>query len=505
MTPMLLARRASTVSAMRLVSSRGFTGTANCHKNIGVGAAARRTLTRRHCSTVPGDKLARPPPPPHPSSSAAAAATVQHEAAAAAAAGRQSLAAKNGSSKAVAAWLFGTAGAVAVMVTVGGITRMTKSGLSMTDWKVQGSLPPSTEAEWEAEFDRYKAFPEWQQRRSMTLDEFKHIFFWEYAHRMLGRALGLIYGVPLLYFGARGRIPPHIRGRVAALLALGGGQGLVGWWMVKSGLEDRSADLAAGKEIRVSPYRLAAHLATAFATFSLLVHTGLQALDGPRSASTSAAAARKLLLDAGLLRHASRLGAAATGVCAVAFVTAVSGAFVAGNDAGRCYNRFPKMTEDDWLPEEILALRPLWRNFFENSATVQADHRALALTTTAAALGMFWYARRGAAGGALWAALPPTPRATTSVTAGLVAAQASLGITTLLQCAPLPLAASHQAGALTVLASSMWAAHSLRFARSPLPLPTPPPPPPAGLVTPVAQTPTPSPTMATATSKSTGV
>lgn len=142
---MLLARRASTVSAMRLVSSRGFTGTANCHKNIGVGAAARRTLTRRHCSTVPGDKLARPPPPPHPSSSAAAAATVQHEAAAAAAAGRQSLAAKNGSSKAVAAWLFGTAGAVAVMVTVGGITRMTKSGLSMTDWKVQGSLPPSTE------------------------------------------------------------------------------------------------------------------------------------------------------------------------------------------------------------------------------------------------------------------------------------------------------------------------------------------------------------------------
>ncbi|CAN0225215.1 unnamed protein product [Ectocarpus fasciculatus] len=355
------------------------------------------------------------------------------------------------------------------MVTVGGITRMTKSGLSMTDWKVQGSLPPSSEAEWEAEFDRYKAFPEWQQRRSMTLDEFKHIFFWEYAHRMLGRALGVIYGVPLLYFGVRGRIPAHIRGRVAGLFALGGAQGLVGWWMVKSGLEDRSQDLAVGKEIRVSPYRLAAHLATAFATFSLLVHTGFQALDGPRAASPSAADAARRLLDAGVMRQGSNLRVMAMGVCGAAFVTAVSGAFVAGNDAGRCYNCFPKMTEEDWLPEEILAFRPMWRNFFENSATVQADHRALALTTTGAALGMFWYARRGAGGGtgALWAALPAAPRAATTATAGLVTAQASLGITTLLQCAPLPLAASHQAGALTVLASSMWAAHSLRFARVP--------------------------------------
>ncbi|CAN0199221.1 unnamed protein product, partial [Ectocarpus sp. 12 AP-2014] len=238
------------------------------------------------------------------------------------------------------------------MVTVGGVTRMTKSGLSMTDWKIQGSLPPSSEAEWEAEFDRYKAFPEWQQRRSMTLDEFKHIFFWEYAHRMLGRVLGVVYGVPLLYFGLRGRIPAHIRGRVAGLFALGGAQGLVGWWMVKSGLEDRSADLAVGKEIRVSPYRLAAHLATAFTTFSLLVHTGFQALDGPRAASPSATDAARRLLDAGVMRQGSNLRVIAMGVCGAAFVTAVSGAFVAGNDAGRCYNCFPKMTEEDWLPEE---------------------------------------------------------------------------------------------------------------------------------------------------------
>ncbi|CAM9894013.1 unnamed protein product, partial [Discosporangium mesarthrocarpum] len=140
-------------------------------------------------------------------------------------------------SKPVAAWLLGTAGAVAVMVTVGGVTRLTRSGLSMTDWKVQGSLPPMTTAEWEKEFEKYKQFPEWQQRQSMTIDDFKFIFFWEYAHRMLGRALGVIYGVPLLYFGLRGQIPGHIRGKVLALLAMGGGQGLVGWWMVKSGLE----------------------------------------------------------------------------------------------------------------------------------------------------------------------------------------------------------------------------------------------------------------------------
>ncbi|CAN0062368.1 unnamed protein product, partial [Ectocarpus sp. 8 AP-2014] len=365
--------------------------------------ACGRRQQQQQSSTLSGDKLVEPP-----------TAVVGGKVGAA-----------SSKNRAVAAWLFGTAGAVAVMVTVGGITRMTKSGLSMTDWKVQGSLPPSSEAEWEAEFDRYKAFPEWQQRRSMTLDEFKHIFFWEYAHRMLGRALGVIYGVPLLYFGLRGRIPGHIRGRVAGLFALGGAQGLVGWWMVKSGLEDRSADLAVGKEIRVSPYRLAAHLATAFATFSLLVHTGFQALDGPRTASPSAADAARRLLDAGVMRQGSNLRVMAMGVCGAAFVTAVSGAFVAGNDAGRCYNCFPKMTEEDWLPEEILAFRPMWRNFFENSATVQADHRALALSTTGAALGMFWYARRGAGGGrgALWAALPAAPRAATTATAGLVTAQ----------------------------------------------------------------------------------
>jgi heme A synthase len=185
------------------------------------------------------------------------------------------------SSRPVATWLFGTAGAVAVMVTVGGVTRLTKSGLAMTDWKLQGSLPPMNQQEWEAEFSRYKQFPEYQQRKSMTLDEFKFIFWWEYGHRMLGRTLGVIYGVPLLYFTARRMIPAHITGKVALLLGLGGTQGLVGWWMVRSGL---NLSPQQQKEIRVSPYRLATHLGMAFTTFALLVHTGLEALHGPAAA-----------------------------------------------------------------------------------------------------------------------------------------------------------------------------------------------------------------------------
>jgi heme a synthase len=164
------------------------------------------------------------------------------------------------------------------MVTVGGVTRLTKSGLAMTDWKLQGSLPPMNQQEWQAEFARYKQFPEYQQRKSMTLDEFKFIFWWEYGHRMLGRTLGVIYGVPLLYFTARRMIPAHITGKVALLLGLGGTQGLVGWWMVRSGL---NLSPQQQKEIRVSPYRLATHLGMAFTTFALLVHTGLEALHGP--------------------------------------------------------------------------------------------------------------------------------------------------------------------------------------------------------------------------------
>merc|ERR1711871_539855 len=139
--------------------------------------------------------------------------------------------------RAVGYWLLGMSGLVAAMVSVGGITRLTRSGLSMTDWSVTGRLPPTTKEEWEREFEVYKQFPEWQQRKSMTLDEFKFIFFWEYGHRMMGRFLGLAFVGPMVYFASKGRIPAWLRPRLAGLFALGGTQGLIGWWMVKSGLD----------------------------------------------------------------------------------------------------------------------------------------------------------------------------------------------------------------------------------------------------------------------------
>lgn len=365
------------------------------------------------------------------------------------------------SSTPVARWLFGTAGAVAIMTTVGGVTRLTRSGLSMTDWKLQGSLPPISQQEWQEEFDRYKQFPEYQQRKSMTLDEFKYIYFWEYLHRMMGRTIGLIYGVPLVYFAARGVIPRHLYGKLAALLGLGGAQGLIGWWMVKSGLEDPLMDPAKSRQIRVSPYRLSVHLGMAFTTFSLLVYTGLQALHGPLPPKN------ELLESAGqkLVKEAQRLRGGSIATKALVFVTVLGGALVAGNDAGHAYNMWPKMTEDSWHPPGMFDMKPLWRNFFENTATVQAQHRNIAYTTVSVAAATVLFARFGA-GGKLWAVLPSTSRKAVTAVALVAAGQGALGITTLLLYDPLPLAAAHQATALLLLGTAVWSTHSLRFVKA---------------------------------------
>mmetsp|Transcript_12973 Transcript_12973/g.21291 ORF Transcript_12973/g.21291 Transcript_12973/m.21291 type:complete len:442 (-) Transcript_12973:346-1671(-) len=358
--------------------------------------------------------------------------------------------------KAVGYWLLGTGALVGCMVSVGGLTRLTKSGLSMTDWKVQGSLPPQTQDEWEKEFERYKQFPEWQQRKSMTLDEFKYIFYWEWGHRALGRALGLAYCLPLALFAARGRLRPDLRPKLAALLGLGGTQGLVGWWMVRSGLE--GVDPRQRKEIRVSPYRLAAHLGMAFTTGTLLLWTGLEALAAPGAA----AAAARQLLEAGppeALRGVRRVRSLGLAALPLIFATALSGAFVAGNDAGCAYNTWPKMDEE-WVPSEILDMKPLWRNFFENTATVQFDHRMLAYSTTAA-IGLTYAAARR---GPVWGALPADARRSLAGLAGMVGVQASLGVATLLSHVPIELAATHQAGSLVLLGLGTKFVHSMRFA-----------------------------------------
>ena len=315
----------------------------------------------------------------------------------------------------------------------------------MTDWKIQGSLPPRSREEWDAEFRRYQGSPEFQQRRTMSLGEFKVIYWWEYGHRMLGRSVGLAFGLPFLYFGVRG----HLGGltpRLWGLFGLGGVQGLVGWWMVKSGLDVNTSSAFGDprKEIRVSPYRLATHLGLALTTYTGLVWTAMDVL----SSSSPLATSQSLMLR--------RLSLAAP---VVVFATALSGAFVAGNDAGRAYNTFPAMTSDGkWMPpkEDMLVLTPVYRNFFENTATVQFDHRCLALASTSI-VGL-----QLVAAGPVWQSLPVHARRCLSATGIALGAQVGLGIATLLLYVPIPLAAAHQLGSLVLLTTSLATAHTLR-------------------------------------------
>lgn len=225
----------------------------------------------------------------------------------------------------------------------------------------------------------------------MTLDEFKQIYFWEYIHRMFGRSIGVVFTLPGVYFFARGAIPAALYPRLMVLFALGGGQGLIGWWMVKSGLDKSLIVQEGNKEIRVSPYRLATHLTMAFTTYTLLVYTALE-LHAPLnrfnssfasllSSHSSAGEISGKVLE---IMQKQRKFAIVTG-CVTA-VTVVSGAYVAGNDAGRAYNTYPKMTHDDWIAPEVLdwsQYTPKWRNVFENIGVVQFNHRVLAHTAAA--------------------------------------------------------------------------------------------------------------------------
>lgn len=350
------------------------------------------------------------------------------------------------------------------------------------------------------EFERYKAFPEWQQRKSMSLDEFKYIYFWEWGHRMMGRVVGVVFGGGWAYFTWLHRpkavaneslgwtlpkitntIPAGYQPRMALLFAMGGTQGLVGWWMVKSGLgEDRRGDR---NEIRVSPYRLAAHLGMAVGTYSLLTWTGLNVLSHPIDAYPSTAAkeasqksALSLLhqytksLTPTAMQHAQRTRAGVLSSLALTGCTILSGAFVAGNDAGNAYNTYPLMNDqfipwDDMVNDE---LTPKWRNMFETTATVQWNHRMLGTSTALTALGVAGYGLLHPAGRA--AASKSLSSMTPQATRGLVAlgtaatAQMSLGIATLLNYVPISLAACHQLGSLVVLTTGIYSAHSLRYA-----------------------------------------
>ncbi|KAK2170866.1 hypothetical protein NP493_1127g00058 [Ridgeia piscesae] len=340
--------------------------------------------------------------------------------------------------KAVGLWLLGCAGMTFGAIVIGAITRLTESGLSMTQWHViKGMRPPRTQEEWEAEFERYKQFPEYKfLGRELDLDGFKNIFFWEYTHRMWGRSIALVFALPALFFLKKGWISKPMKPRLAIYFTLLGFQGLLGWYMVKSGLEGQDEKSVIP---RVSQYRLSAHLGSAMVLYVLFLWSGLNHLLKAHQLPNTAQIAR--------LRMGSHMG------MSLIFLTAISGAFVAGLDAGLSYNTWPKMA-DRWVPSDMFRLSPKWKNILENSAMVQFNHRHLGEFTGTAMLGLWWLCRK--------APLPPRAMMAANALAVMAVVQVGLGIATLLAFVPVHLAATHQSGAIMLLSCALWLGNELK-------------------------------------------
>ena len=331
--------------------------------------------------------------------------------------------------RAIGAWLLLCAAMVLAMIVIGGITRLTESGLSIVDWRpVTGFLPPLSEAAWTRAFELYRATPQYLEvNAGMTLAEFRTIFWWEYIHRLWGRLIGLVFLLPFVWFVIRGRVRKPLVPRLIGLFLLGGAQGVLGWYMVRSGLVDVP---------EVSQYRLAAHLSLAFLIYAALVWTGLSLIhpDPATIADRVGAQVRRLALIALVLIAA----------------TILSGAFVAGTDAGLIFNSFPLM-DGAILPPGYFdhAAAP-----FEDHGTIQFHHRVLALVSLATVAALWWRSR--------WLALVPRARMVANGLMIMAALQVALGITTLVLVVPVHAAATHQAGAVLLFTMILWFAHELR-------------------------------------------
>jgi heme a synthase len=323
-------------------------------------------------------------------------------------------------------WLLAVAFLVLAMVVVGGITRLTESGLSITRWEpISGTLPPLGDSQWQAEFAAYRQSPQYQLvNNGMTLADFKSIFFWEYVHRLLGRLIGFAFALPLAWFAWRRAIPRGYGWKLVAILALGGVQGAIGWWMVASGLVDRP---------EVSHIRLAIHLLTALAIFSACLWVALDLF---------------ALARGGDRARPARMPTA--GIWALSFLALqlMFGAYVAGLDAGFAYNSWPKMG-DEWFPSATPMMHPFVRNLVDNPIVVQFVHRWLAWLVAAMVALLASAAWR--AGHRGHAVLLPS----------IVALQILLGISTLLTGVYLPAAVAHQAMAVLLLGAVLAASHRL--------------------------------------------
>jgi cytochrome c oxidase assembly protein subunit 15 len=328
---------------------------------------------------------------------------------------------------AVGWWLVGIAGMVFIMVVIGALTRLTDSGLSMVDWRpITGWLPPMTDEAWQKAFDAYRQFPEYQKiNAGMSLFEFKEIFWLEFIHRVWGRLIGIAFALPMIFFFVRRMIPAAFAPRIIGLFLLGGAQGFMGWYMVMSGLVDRPD---------VSQYRLTAHLGLAFVIYLALLWTAFDILR-PRLP--------------GLGQPSKRL----LGVLALVFLTAMSGGFVAGLDAGFTYNTFPMM-DGQLVPPGYLVYDPAWKSLFEDIPTVQFNHRLLATVT---GISVLYVGVKS-----LGLTVDPAARRGLMWSNALVLAQYTLGIATLLSVVAIPLATLHQATALALMTALLFSAHAVR-------------------------------------------
>lgn len=329
----------------------------------------------------------------------------------------------------IATWLLICAAVIFGMIVLGGVTRLTGSGLSMVEWKpLMGIVPPLNEEQWQETFDKYKQYPQYQKvNHGMDLAGFKRIFAYEYAHRVLGRLIGVLFFVPMVFFWWKKRVPPGTLPKLITLFALGGLQGLLGWYMVQSGLVDMP---------RVSQYRLVAHLGLAVIVYAYMLWVALDLLYASQPAQSQGS--RRLRISAFALNG-------------LIFVMILSGGLVSGIHAGFAYNTFPLM-DGRFFPIGLYGLDPAWTSIFNDITTVQFNHRMLAyllviLITTFAII-------------ALRADVRGRARTGVYLFLAMLAIQVSLGISTLLLIVPVPLAAAHQGGAILLLSASLFVSHS---------------------------------------------